>query len=339
MARGLGALREDVILRRRGFGEAVRRTMRELMADPSGQFARDIGRLIWSYKWFSLAILVVTFVQELSAIWPVNLLGDFVDRLETGRLGNVVWVFMGASLLYPAIMRGNIILRHKMFYETDFQTRVELTLKLAREASHEDVEAAGAANSRVANAVSGITNATYYVLGNFTPIIIKIAVVAASLLAYNRSIGLVYLGSLLVPILMTVFFNDWLRVLRDAQYAVMSKAEGAGTKVITVKDKEAEGHKFTEIMRERRNILFALVARHQTSLFVRQAALVGSQFVVVFLALYLRERINLTPGDFTKIVGYTTQVAAAFIETAACLDAIVSYSRAYHIYAREKAAA
>ena len=47
----------------------------------------------------------------------------------------------------------------------------------------------------------------------------------------------------------------------------------------------------------------------------------------------MRERLQMTPGDFTKIVGYTTQVAAAFISAAACLDAIVSYTRAYHIYA------
>ena len=337
MARGTSTLKEG--LRRRGLGEIVRRIERELMADPSWQFARDIGRLIWGHKWHSLAILLVTILQEFSALWPVNLLGDFVDRLRTGELGNVVWLLMGASVLYPAILRGNVILRHKLFYETDYKTRVELTLGLAQETGHEDVGAAGAANSRVANAVGGITNATYHVLGNFTPVIIKITVVSASLLAYNRSIGLVYLGSLIVPVMMTVFFNGWLRVLRDAQYSVISRAEGAGTKVITVKDKETEGKKFTEIMRERRDILFALVTKHQISLFIRQGALVGSQFIVVFLALGLRNRINLTPGDFTKIVGYTTQVAAAFIETAACLDAIVSYSRAYHIYAKERSVA
>ena len=59
----------------------------------------------------------------------------------------------------------------------------------------------------------------------------------------------------------------------------------------------------------------------------------GSQFLVVFMALFMRQRLNMTAGDFTKIVGYTTQVAAAFINAAACLDAIVSYTRAYHIYA------
>jgi hypothetical protein len=38
------------------------------------------------------------------------------------------------------------------------------------------------------------------------------------------------------------------------------------------------------------------------------------------------------------MVGYTTQVAVAFIDTAACLDAIVSFSRAYHVYARADSA-
>jgi len=61
---------------------------------------------------------------------------------------------------------------------------------------------------------------------------------------------------------------------------------------------------------------------------------VGSQFLVVFLALGMREKIALTPGDFTKIVGYTAQVAAAFIGAASVVDSIISHVRAYHVYAR-----
>ena len=311
----------------------AKKMSRNFMLNPNWQFARDIGRLISEYRWYSLAILAVTFVQELSALWPVNLLGDFVDRLESGNLGNVVWLFLGASVLYPAIMRANIILRHKMFDETDFQKRVELTLATTS-SGNADAEAAGATNTRIANAVSGITNATYYVLGNFTPIIIKITVVFSNLMFYNRMLGIAYLASLLVPTIMTVAFNNWLRVLRDAQYSVMSRADGTATKLFTSPDKASVGGKFREIMTERRDVLIALVTKHQTSLFVRQAALVGSQFLVVLLALAWRQRLGLTPGDFTKIVGYTTQVAAAFIETASCLDAIVSYSRAYHVYAQ-----
>jgi hypothetical protein len=34
-----------------------------------------------------------------------------------------------------------------------------------------------------------------------------------------------------------------------------------------------------------------------------------------------------------SIIGYTAQVAAAFIGAASCLDSIVSCSRAYHIFA------
>jgi hypothetical protein len=48
--------------------------------------------------------------------------------------------------------------------------------------------------------------------------------------------------------------------------------------------------------------------------------------------LRMRVRVGLTPGDFTQIVGYTAQVAAAFIGAASVLDAIVSSSRAYHVY-------
>lgn len=311
----------------------VKRLSQDLKLNPNWQFARDIGRLIAEFRWYSLAILCVTLVQELAALWPVALLGDFVDRLETGNLGNVVWLFMGASVLYPAINRANIILRHKMFYETDFRKRVELTLE-ASSSSSADAEVAAATNTRIANAVSGITNATYYVLGNFTPIIIKITVVFSSLMAYNRILGMAYLASLIVPTVMTVTFNNWLRVLRDAQYSVASRTDGTAAKFFTTHDKSSVSGRLREVMAERKTILIALLTKHQISLFVRQAALIGSQFLVVFLALAWRQRLALTPGDFTKIVGYTTQVAAAFIETAACLDAIVSHSRAYHVYAQ-----
>jgi len=313
----------------------ARRLAQNLRLSPNWQFARDIGRLIAEYRWYSLAILVVTFLQEISALWPVNLLGEFVDRLETASMGNVVWLFMGASVLYPAIMRANIILRHKMFYETDFKKRVEFILETSSSIGA-DAEAAGATNTRIANAVSGITNATYYVLGNFTPVIIKITVVFRNLMVYDRLLGLAYLASLVIPTVMTVAFNNWLRVLRDAQYSVMSKADGTATKFFASQDKGNLSSQIKEVMAERKNILISLVSKHQASLFVRQAALIGSQFLVVFLALAWRQRLSLTPGDFTKIVGYTTQVAAAFIETASCLDAIVSYSRAYHVYAQAK---
>lgn len=301
-------------------------------ADRNWQFARVVGGLIWEHRRYALAILGVTVLQELSALAPVRLLGLFVDRLSGGDLGSVVWLFLGASLLAPAVARANVILRHKMFYETDFSQRVELTLAEAAHMTEADMESAGEANSRVANAVSGITNAAYHVLGSFTPVIIKIAVVAASLVAYNRLLGAVYLASLIVPLVLTLIFNDRLRVLRDAQYSIISRLEGAGVRVITQGD-AGTMERFRRTMRERANVHITLVARHQITLLVRQAALVGSQFAVVFLALYLRSRIGLTPGDFTMIVGYTTQVAAAFIEAAACLDAIVSHSRAYHVYA------
>jgi len=311
----------------------LNRARQALTLTPNGQFVADIWRLIWAYKWYSLAIFLLTILQEVSALWPVNLLGQFVDRLQTGELGAVVWLLMGASIFAGGVARGNIILRHKMFYETDFRKRVELTLQTAKS---EDIETAGAANTLVANAVSGITNAVYYVLGNFTPVIIKIIVVSGSLLAYNRAIGWAFLGSLLLPSWLTVAFNKWLRVLRDAQYAIVSRAEGAGTKIITAQDRAAAEAKFIQIMGERKNILIALLAKHQTSLYVREVALIGCQFLVVFMALAMRERLGITPGDFTKIVGYTAQVSAAFINTAACLDAVISYSRAYHVYLQNR---
>ncbi|MBC7236036.1 MAG: ABC transporter ATP-binding protein [Chloroflexi bacterium] len=301
--------------------------------NPNWQFFFDVGQLIVAHKWYSLAIILVTVAQEIVALWPVALLGQFVDRLQTGDLGNVVWLFMGASLLYPAIMRGNVILRHKMFYETDYSKRLEMTLSESDRDQYHDVEEASAAHTRVVNAVSGITNAAYHILGSFTPVIIKIIVVSSRLLAYNRMLGLVYLATLLVPGAMTILFNNKLRVLRDAQYSAISRASGTGVRVIADKRDEAARQRFFEVMRERTNVLVSLMTNNQIFIYVREAALVGSQFLVVLLAVGMRERIGLTPGDFTKIVGYTTQVAAAFITTATVLDAIVSHCRAYHVYA------
>ena len=79
-------------------------------------------------------------------------------------------------------------------------------------------------------------------------------------------------------------------------------------------------------------MLISLVTRHQTFLLIREVTLVGSQFAVVVLALIMRERLGLTPGDFTRIAGYTTQVGVAFIGSASMLDAIMSHTRAYHVY-------
>lgn len=310
----------------------------EMSLRSNWQFVGAVAELIWEFRGYSLAILVVTVFQEIAALWPVNLLGQFVDRLQSGDLGNVVWLFLGASVLHPAIARGNVMLRHKMFYESDFKKRVELTLKVSAEGVNTDIEAAGAAHTRVINAVSGITNATHHILGSFTPVIIKIIVVSGSLLAYNQLLGLTYLGSLAIPAIMTVLFNKKLIVLRDAQYSVISKVSGTGVKVISERGNLTLQQKFREIMRERKNIMIALICKSQVFLYLRQVILIGSQFLVIFLALWMRDDLNLTPGDFTRIVGYTAQVAGAFLGAASVVDAIISYTRAYHVYARSHGA-
>ena len=301
--------------------------------NPLWQFVGNVAGLIWEYRWYSLAIFVVTIFQEIAALWPVNLLGEFIDRLNTGEMGRTVWLLLAASLFYPALLRANAILRHKMFYETDFRKQVELVLQASDAGRWTDSESAGALYTKAVNAVSGITNAVYHILASFTPVIIKIVIVSGSLLRYNRLLGTSYLGSLLIPLAMTLLFNKQLQVLRDLQYAVIGESSGLGIKAIAEKDNQEAKIKFKHVMRVRTNVFISLLARSQSFLYVREAALVGGQFLVVFLALSMRQRLNMTAGDFTKIVGYTTQVAAAFINAAACLDAIVSYSRAYHIYA------
>ena len=128
--------------RTRRIGQRVQTRFRY---DPTWQFVGNIGGLIWEFKWYSLAIFAVTILQEIAALWPVNLLGDLIDRLDGGDVGRIVWLLMGASLFYPGLLRANVILRHKMFYETDFAKRVELVLHASDAGQWTDSEAAGAA--------------------------------------------------------------------------------------------------------------------------------------------------------------------------------------------------
>jgi hypothetical protein len=95
-------------------------------------------------------------------------------------VGSIVWAFLAASLLYPALTRANVVLRKKRFYETDFQKRVELVFEASACGKWANGERAGAAYTRAMNAASGITNTTYHLLGSFTPVIIKIVLSPAS---------------------------------------------------------------------------------------------------------------------------------------------------------------
>jgi ABC-type multidrug transport system fused ATPase/permease subunit len=329
----MGVRSERIAIRPR---RIVRQVGQRLRANQGWAFFEDVGRLIWEFRLYGLMILAVTIGQEFVALWPVQLLGQFVDRLSTGEpLGNVVLLFLGASLLYPAIVRGNVILRHKMFYESELRKRVELTLQVADEEESKDPEAAGAAHTSLTQAVSALTNAAYHILGSFTPVIIKIIVVAVRLVNYNSILGLAYVSSLIVPLALTLLFNNKLRVLRDNQYSVISRTSGTGIKTILEKENSEVRQRFLATMRERTNILFSLIARNQSFLYIREAALIGSQFLVVFIALGLKDRLGMTPGDFTQVVGYTGQVAVAFLNAVSFVDNIFSHSRAYHVYRQE----
>ncbi len=317
-------------------GRLVRLLRQRITSGPSWPFFQDVGGLIWDFRLYGLAILAITVAQELLALWPVQLLGEFVDRLGSDApLGNVVVLFMAASLLYPAVARGNVILRHKMFYESDLRRRVELTLLVAAEGEGKDAESAGAAHTSLVQAVSGVTNAAYHALGSFAPVVIKIVVVTVRLVSYNDVLGIAYIASLLIPGALTVLFNNKLRVLRDTQYSVINRTTGCGIKTIIERDNMDVRQRFLTTMRERTDILFSLMVRSQVFLYIREAALVGGQFLVVFLALGMRERLGLTPGDFTQVVGYTAQVAAAFLTAVSVVDNIYSYISAYHVYRQE----
>ena len=311
----------------------AQRFRQSLDVSSAGQFIRDVGLLIWEYKWYSLVIFVVTIVQEWASIVPVNLLGDFIDAIDTGGVSRIVWLFFGASLLYPALLRANTVLRHKMFYDSDLEKRVELLIKLSDAGICRDTDKAAAAHTRVINAVSGVTNTAYHLLGSFTPVIIKTVIVSGNLLRMNRLLGWVYLSTLVVPAVMTVIFNKKLVVLRDSQYSVIGEASGVGIETIQHKEDPSIRERLKRILHERRDIMMSLLIKSQSYLYIRQSALIVSQFAAVFLALAIRDRVGITAGDFAKIIGYTTQVAAAFITAAAQLDSIISYSRAYHVYA------
>ena len=311
------------------------RLVQNLKSGPSWLFWRDVLYLIWQDRLGSLAVILLTVLQEYAALWPVNLLGKFVDRLSTGDMGITVWLFLGASVLYPAILHSNTILRHKLFYGEEYQQRVQMTLQVADSGECVgDAEKAGGSHTLLTNAVSGVANVVYYTLGSFTPVIIKVVVVSGQLLAYNRGLGLAYVASLSIPFVMTFVFNKKLQVLRDTQYSVMGEGIGTGVKVLTDCGTEASCQRLREVMTERKNVIVALTARSQSFITARELMLLGSQFLVVLMALGMRERAGLTPGDFTMIVGYTSQVAAAFIGAASVLDSVVACSRAFHVYAQ-----
>jgi hypothetical protein len=77
----------------------LRRRLRAMRDSPSGQFASDIGRMIFEYRWISLAIVAVTVFQEVASLWPVNLLGRFIDGLGSPDTGRTVALLVGASVL------------------------------------------------------------------------------------------------------------------------------------------------------------------------------------------------------------------------------------------------
>jgi hypothetical protein len=120
--------------------------------------------------------------------------------------------------------------------------------------------------------------------------------------------------------------------LRDTQYAIGGQVSGMGMKALACKHDLQARAEFEAQTRERKGVLQKLLTASQLYIYSREAVLVISQFIVVFMALGLRDRLGLSAGDFARIVGYTTQVAAAFVGAASTLDSVISFSRAYHVY-------
>lgn len=313
--------------------EARRLTMQRAKASTHWHFFAGALHLLWEYRRYSIPSLSITVFQEIAALWPAKLLGQFVDGLESGDLGNVVWLFLGASVLYPLVLRTNVVISNRMFYQMEAQKRIEWTQRVGRRGDcADDAEKAGTAIIRIVNAVSAMCHLAFYSVRSIAPIFVKVIVVSGALLAYSQVLGLTYLASLAIPIIMTIAYNKRMRVLRDAQYSLISEATGTGVKTIADGGSEESRSRFLGVMLRRRKVLFSLVAKSQLANFFRTAVLVGSQFAVVFIALAMRKQLGLTPGDFTTIVGYTGQVAAATLGAASVVDTIVDMTRAYSVF-------
>ena len=290
-------------------------------------------RLLWDYRRFSIPSMALTIFQEIAALWPARLLGQFVDRLQTGDLGNVVWLFFGASVLYPLVLRTNVIVSNRMFYAMELEKRVEWTARVGKSGQCAgDAEKAGTAIIRIVNGVSAMAHLAFYTVRSVAPIFVKVIAVSSALLAYSRTLGLVYMGSLVIPVVMTIRYNKRVRALRDRQYGLASEVTGTAVKALAEHENPEPRARFLDVMVDRRRVLFGLLARSQLANFFRTAVLTGSQFAVVFLALAMRHDLGLTPGDFTTIVGYTGQVAAAVLGAASVYDTIVDLTRAYTVY-------
>ncbi len=312
---------------------AARATLQRMRGTTDWHFFAGAMQLLWEYRRYSIPSMALTIVQEIAALWPARLLGQFVDRLQTGDPGEVVWLFFGASILYPLLLRTNVIISNRMFYAMELEKRLEWTTRVGKSAQcADDAEKAGNAIIRIVNAVSAMAHMAFYSVRSIAPIFVKVIAVSSALLAYSRTLGLVYLASLSIPLAMTIRYNRRMRALRDRQYEVVSEVTGSAVKALAEHKNPEPRARFLEVMIERRRVLFALLAKSQIANFGRQTVLVGSQFIVVFLALAMRHDLGLTPGDFTTIFGYTGQVAAAVLGAASVYDTIVGLTRAYTVY-------
>lgn len=312
---------------------ALRAALQRTHGSTDWHFFTGAMRLLWDYRRYSIPSMALTIVQEIAALWPARLLGQFVDRLQGGDPGNVVWLFFGASILYPLLLRTNVIISNRMFYAMELEKRLEWTARVGQSGQcANDAEKAGTAIIRIVNAVSAMAHLAFYSVRSIAPIFVKVIAVSSALLTYSRTLGLVYVASLAIPVWMTIRYNRRVRALRDRQYGVASEVTGTAVKALAEHENPEPRSRFLEVMVERRRILFTLLARSQVANLARTVVLTGSQFAVVFLALAMRHDLGLTPGDFTTIVGYTGQVAAAVLGAASVYDTIVDLTRAYTVY-------
>jgi len=322
-------MRAATALKKRRLWDAVSHPLK------SHSFANRIASQIWRYKWMSVLIIIVTIFQELAALWPANLLGSFIDSLSDDPY-KMVWLLIGSWFLSPAIRRGNVVLRHYLFFRTEEEEREDLTLKEARRDQQVSAKGASEAHTRVVQAASAVSNTTHHVLGSFAPVLIKILVVSGSILSYNKILGMVYLATLAVPLTATLIFNNKLRVLRDKELNVISQGSGAGVNTIANGAGNGSLRELKQVLRERRNVRFLLTAKSQLFLYARETMLVASQALIILLMLKMRDSIGLTPGDFTKITMYMFQVAMAFINAVSFMDSVISCSRAYRMFENGK---
>lgn len=309
--------------------------MRTKDGDATKRFLRDVFRLLWQYRGLSVLVLGVTIGQELSSLWPYSSLGKCVDKFQSKEIFLAVVVFVLANGVHLLVSSLSGILRNTLKFDLECFLRIKLVSEEGGKGIWRDAKGAGRVNTLILNAISGLVQAADYLLGSFIPVLIKIGVVSADFMRYSWLLALAYLLSLLIPGAITIYINRKLLKLRDLQYKTDSLAGGEGVQTLLGSNSEGHNQALRDSTQERKRVQISLTVSSQVLNLLRTLSLAGSQLIVIFLAVYRRQELGLTAGDFTRLINYMVQVAGSFLGVASMIDALATFSRAHATYKEE----